>query len=98
AALAVGFDGEARLLGDVGERAVVIVVIQRGERFLLRGGLAGPVHRIDDENVGPAVIVVVDDAHTAAHRFGQILFAKGTGVVFEVDASGGSDVGEFDWA
>src|ERR1700730_2368908 len=86
AAEAIGFDGEPGLLSDVGEGAVVIVVVERGER-LGAGGMAGPVHGIDEEDVLPAVIVVIEKTNAAAHGFGKIFFTEGAGVVLEMDAS-----------
>ncbi len=85
------------MLGDVGEGAVVIVVIERGERFSARA-VAWPVHGIHEEDVLPAVVVVIENADAAAHCFGEILFAEGAGIVFEADAGLGGDVGEFDGA
>ncbi len=47
-----------------------------------------------EENVLPAVIIVVEKAGAAAHGFRQILFSERAGVVFEVDAGLRGDVGE----
>ena len=58
--------------------------------------MAGPIHGVDQQNVLPAVIVVVEEAGPAAHGFRQILFSEGAGVVLEVDAGLGGNVGELD--
>ena len=46
-----------------------------------------PVHGVDDQNVLPAVVVVVEEARAVAHGFRQIFFPEGPGVVFEVNPS-----------
>ena len=58
----------------------------------------GPIHGIDEEDVLPAVVVVVENADTAAHGFRQILLPEGAAVVLEVDAGLCRDVGEVDRA
>ena len=92
----VDLQRESRLPGYIRERSVLIVVIERGKGFA--GLVARPVHGIDEQNVLPAVIVVVKKAGAAAHGFRQILFSEGSGVVFEVDSGLGSHIGELDWA
>ncbi len=81
-------------MGDVGEGAVVIVVVELGRGMF--GGLAGPVGAVDEEDVGPAVVVVVDESDTGAHGFGKIFFAEGSVVVEEADAGLLGDVAEGD--
>ena len=53
-----------------------------------------PVRAVDEQDVGPAVIVVVDEGAAGAHGFGQPLFPEGSVVVGEVDAGLGGDVAE----
>ena len=60
--------------------------------------MAGPVLPVDQQNVGPAVVVVVDESAAGAHGFGQPLFSEGSVVVGEVDAGLGGDVAEGDCA
>jgi hypothetical protein len=48
--------------------------------------VARPVHRIDEEDVGPAIVVVVDDADSAPHGLWQKLGAERATVVLEMDA------------
>ena len=84
AAQSVHLYRQARLLGHIGKRAVVIVVIERRKR--LAGLMARPVHGVDQQNVLPAIVVVVEKADAAAHRFRQVFFPEGAVVVFEVNA------------
>ena len=79
---AIHFDGQARLSRDIRERAVLIVVVQREKRFA--GLVFGPVHGIDEQNVLPAVIVIVKKSAARAEGFRQILFSKGAAVMFEM--------------
>jgi len=91
---AIDLDGQPRFVRHVGERAIVIVVIE-----LRRGMLAdvtGPVHAVDQENVGPAVVIVIDEGHAGAHSFGEIFFAEGAVVVHEMDPGLFGDVAELD--
>ena len=88
----VHFYGEARLQRDVGESAVLVVVIQRGNgfaRFVL-----GPIPGIDEQDVLPAVVVIVEKTDAAAHGFRQIFFPEGAAVVFEADPRLRGHVGE----
>src|SRR5262249_41798455 len=84
AAEAVHFDRDTGLGSHIGEGAVMVVVIER--RVRLAGFVRGPVHRVDEQDVGPTVIVIVDHADTRAHGFGQKLLSVCTAVVLEVDA------------
>jgi hypothetical protein len=82
------------LLRDVGERAVFVVVIERGKGLAFL--VLGPVHRVDEQDVLPAVVIVVDKSGAGSDRFREILLTEGAAVVFEVDSCFGGDVGEFD--
>src|SRR5271165_124972 len=68
--------GEAGFLRDVGKGAVVIVVVQ-----VVGGGCAGgeAVERcaVDEEDVGPAVVVVVEDGHTGTGGLDDVFFGGG---------------------
>ncbi len=85
---------QAGFASDVGEASVVVVVIQ-----LERGGctrMAGPVFAIDQHDVGPSVVVVVNEGAARAHGFGKIFFSKSAVVMDEADAGLGDDVAELD--
>src|SRR5580698_4250051 len=96
ASQAVYFDGEPGLAGNVGERSVFVVVVKGGKR--VAGLVPRPVHRVDEKNVLPAVVVVVKKASAAAHGFRKIFFPESAGVVFEVNAGLRRDVGELNGA
>src|SRR5215471_17137327 len=71
-ALSPARSGEAGLVGNVGECAVVVIaveVIGRG----LAAGKAFESGSIDQENVWPAIVVVVDDANAGAGSFDDVL-------------------------
>src|SRR5882762_3181027 len=71
-ALAPARSNEPGVLGHVGKGAVVIVVVEmiRG-RVLSRWTLqSGP---IDEENIRPAVIVVIEDCHASACCLDDVL-------------------------
>ena len=85
-------DVESRFVRYVGERAVVIVVIELGRRVLLN--VAGPVHAIHEKNVRPAVVVIVNEGHTGSHGFGKKFLSEGGIVVHEMDPGGLRDVPE----
>ena len=78
------FNGEASFLRDVSECAVVIVVIE-GQRGAM-AFLAGPVFSVDQEDVLPTVVVVIEESDAGAHCFGQPFFTGGGVVVSEVDS------------
>src|SRR6266571_2141523 len=56
--------------------------------------VAGPVHAVDEKNVRPAVVVVVDEGHAGAHGFREIFCAEGAVVVEEMDSGLWRDVAE----
>src|SRR6267154_4104790 len=58
----------------------------------------GPVLAIDQNNVGPAVVVVINEGAARAHGFGKIFLPEGRVVVGEVDSGLGGDVAEGDLA
>jgi len=64
---------QARFCGDVGEGAVVIVVIEVARRSFARYG--GFERRaIHNENIRPAVIVVIEDSDARARCFDDVFF------------------------
>ena len=56
--------------------------------------MARPVHAVDQQNVEPAVAIVIEEGAAGAHGFGQILRAERAAVVAEVDAGRRGDVGQ----
>ena len=65
---------ESCLTGDISECAVLVVVIKREKslaRFLFR-----PVHRIDQQDVLPAVVVVIKKAQPVPMVSGRYFFPK----------------------
>ena len=71
-ALAPAGCGEAGFRGDVGEGAVVIVAVEVvGGR--LPGGKSFELGAIDQEDVGPSVVVVVEDGDAGAGGFDDVL-------------------------
>ena len=64
--------GQARLLRDVGERAVAIVVEQVAGRLAI-ADLGIEAAAVDQEDVEPAVVVVVEERDAAAHLLEQEL-------------------------
>ena len=55
---------------------------------------AGPVDAVDQQDVQPAVAVVIEEGAARPQGFGQVLGAEGAAVVAELDAGGGGDVGQ----
>ncbi len=72
---------------------IVVIELQRGRAGV---GMSREIFTIDEDDVGIAVIVVVNEGAARAHGFGQPLLAEGAVVVGEVDAGLGSDVAELD--
>ncbi len=91
--------GESGFARDVGERAVVVVVVklQRGRAGV---GVSGKIVAVDQDDVGISVVVVVDEGAARAHGFRQPLLSEGAVVVGEVDSGLGGDVAEVNllWA
>src|SRR5205807_10517449 len=87
--------GKAGLAGYVRESAILIVVVKL-ERGCTGFRMSGPVFTVDQNNVGIAVVVVVDEGTTRAHRLRQPLFSEGTVVVSEVNAGLRSNVAKVD--
>src|SRR5262249_51832406 len=87
-------DREASSLRNICKRAVVVVVIQLERR--LRAGVSRPVRAVHQNDVGPSVIVVVDECAARAHSFGQIFSSEGAVVMSEVDTGLGGDVAKGD--
>ena len=89
---AVELDVEAGGARDVGERAVAVVAVEAQRRSLPL--VPGPVHAVDEQDVLPAVAVVVEERAARAERLGQELAAVRAAVVAEGEAGRGGDVDE----
>src|SRR5262249_57811333 len=80
----VGFDCSSCLSRDIGKRPVFVIVIERHHG--LAGLLIGPGGRIDQQDVLPTIVIVVEETATVTHGFRQILLTKRTAVMFEMNA------------
>src|SRR5262249_23194390 len=89
----IHLDVEAAAARDVGERAVVVVAVEGGKRL---SASRNQVLAIDEENVGPAVVIRVEEGAPGAQGLGEVLLAGTPGIVDEVDAGLRSDIGEGD--
>ena len=103
-------NAQAGLASHVGEGAVVVVVVelQRGGAAFgvagvpiapgsgEMGWMTGPIPTVDEQDVGPAVVVIVNEGTTRTHGFGQPFLAEGAVIVGEVDSCLGGDVAEGD--
>ena len=69
-------------MSHIGERAVVIVVIEleRGRRPLM----AGKIFAVDQQDVGIAIVIVINESASWAHGFRQPFLSEGSIVVEEV--------------
>ena len=88
---AVHLDVQAAARGDIGEGAVVVIAIERRQRF---AAARRPVLAVDQQDVGPAVAIGIEEGHAGAQRFGQVLLAGPPAVVHELDAGLRGHIGE----
>ncbi len=85
---AVGVSGHAGFFGDVGEGAVAIIAIERVAQRLRRSvEIAGAA--VDEVDVHPAVVVVIEEAAAGADGFGEIPFGGAAVGVGPVDFGDG---------
>src|ERR1035437_8768628 len=89
---AVHFHRQAGALGDVGEGAVTVVAVEPHGGAL--AAPTGPVHAVDQQNVEPAIGIVIEEGAAGAHGLGQVLGAECAAVVVELDAGGRGNVGQ----
>jgi hypothetical protein len=75
---------------NIGERSVMIVVIQLGRCMFLT--VPRPIRSIHQENVRPPVVVVIYECHARPNCLRQILFSERSGVVNESNACFRGDV------
>ena len=84
---AEGPAGDAGLLGDVGERAVAIVLVERvADRLLGLVEIARAA--VDQVDVHPAVVVVVEEGAARSHGLRQVVFGRCGVVVDPANAAG----------
>ena len=95
-AKAVAGIGAAAVGGDVGESARARIAVESVDRRLVRG-MAGQVGAVGEVEVEAAIAVVVEESGSGTEGFDVVVFAGKAVVVDEVDASGGSDIGEMHW-
>src|SRR5438105_15114028 len=69
------YQGHAGLRGHVGECAIAIVLEQAVGRLRALGIFGIKARTIDQENVEPAIVVVVEKGGAAARGFKQVLVA-----------------------
>src|ERR1700722_465916 len=65
---------EAGFLSDIGEGAVVVVAVEMIRWSFLRSEAAVKLCAVDDEDVGPAVVIIVEDRDASAGGFDNIFF------------------------
>ena len=56
-----------------------------------------PVRRIDEHNVLPTIVVVVEKGAAISERFRKIFLPERAAVVFEMNAGLVGDVGKLNW-
>ena len=85
-------DGESSFAGHVGESTVAVVVIEleRGNGALV----ARPVFAIHDQDIGIAVVVIINKGTAWAHSFWKPFLAERAIVVDEVNAGLSGNVAE----
>ena len=82
----IAFAGEARLGGDVGERHVAVIAKQAVIEFGAGLAEAGNGGAIGEEDVGAAVVVVVENGDAAGREFDLVELARGAVAQFESQA------------
>ena len=80
--------GDARFSGDIGEGAVVIVVEESGARGGLGAFHGGNGRAVDEVDVEPAVVVVIEESDAGAGGVQDGGFFWGAGAVMEAGETG----------
>ena len=91
----VAFAANAGFIGDIGERSVAVIVVERaaqGMRRLINIGGGG----LDEEEIHQAILIVVDPAHAGSHGFEVILFFRLRGILLEGDVGALANIGVAD--
>src|SRR5262245_5107248 len=85
---------EPGFLRHIRKCSIVIIAIELWRSC--ETGMSGPVLTVDDQNVLPAVVVVVNQSAPGPHGLGKIFFSECAVVVDETDARLRGDVAELD--
>src|SRR5437764_7967228 len=92
---------QASLLGNVFERAVLLLVIETVPILLcplLRncslGSRIAKRSCVYEENVEKSIVVIIEQRHTGSHRFDQVLLRGMRSYVFEMNSQFGTDLYE----
>src|ERR1700730_3829366 len=88
----IHFEFQAGGASNVGERSVAIVAVQTQSRFLPL--VARPIHSINQQNVLPPVVVVVQKCATRAQCFGQELSSEGSAIMLKLYSRRAGDIGD----
>jgi hypothetical protein len=76
--------------GDIGERAVAVIAIE--PKRAAPAFVAGPVHPIDEQDVLPAIVIVIEKRAAGAQSFRQEFGAERAAIVMELNAGAGSRI------
>ena len=90
---AVNFDIETAAARDVGEGSVAVVAIESG------GGataVRNPVAAVDEQDIGVAIAIGIEECHARTHGFRQPFLAGASGVMCKVNPCRGGYVRELD--
>src|ERR1700719_3578129 len=88
----VHFDVQAGGASNIRERSVAIVVVQTQSRFLAL--VAWPIHAIHQQDVLPAVVVVIEKCAARAQCFGQKFSSEGSAIMLKLNSCRGGDIDE----
>src|SRR5581483_9628404 len=87
--------------GHIGESAVRVLVVQAIPEFLAGlirrlsvGHRIGELGAVGEEDIQPAVVVVIEGGHAAAHGFDQVFVRSGGILLDEIDMALRGDVSE----
>src|SRR5207249_2329263 len=83
---------QACFAGYIREGTVVVVVIKL--QSARRAGMPRPIFAVDQNDIGPTVVVIIYERTARPHSFRQIFLSKCAVVVSEMDASLQGDVAE----
>src|SRR5258708_24849545 len=90
---AIDIQAESRGGGNVSKCSVAIIVVEP-QRISASAFMSGPAFAVDEQDVGIAVIVVINKRAARAQGFRQVFLTEGTIVVDKTNAGGLGDVSE----